>query len=236
MFLHYLLPGLLTANCAYLLGSISFAIIVTKKFASVDVRTVGSGNAGATNVLRAAGKKASALVFLLDFLKCVAAMFLGAFLFNLFSKIGEPVAFADAVRYYGMGIGGICCLAGHVYPIYFQFKGGKGMVTCAAMIAMFDWRVIIVGIILFTIILLIGKRVSVASVGSMLFYPVVTFLFTYFLDYKHGFLCRFESIPFAFVVTSTVFASFLSLIIILTHIPNIKRLLKGEESKINFKS
>ena len=234
MFYRFILPGFLTAIEAYLLGSISFSIIITRKFASVDVRSVGSGNAGATNVLRAAGKKASALTFLLDFSKCVVAMFLGSFLFRLFAGFCEETATTPLSHYFGLFMGGIFCLLGHIYPLYFQFRGGKGVVTCAAMIAIIDWRVFLIGITLFLLIVLITRMVSLGSIIAMTLYPVVTFLITYFGDYKQLFWSRHEAIPFSFVIASTVFACVLTIVILLTHIPNIKRIIKGTESKINF--
>ena len=134
-----ILPLLLSALVGYLLGSISFAILLTKAFAHEDVRAHGSGNAGATNVLRVAGKKASALTFLLDFCKCVASVLVGYFLVK-HACVANGVD--PEMARLGMYAAGFCCMIGHMYPLYFGFRGGKGVVTTAAMMLLLDWRVL----------------------------------------------------------------------------------------------
>ena len=119
-----ILPLLLSALVGYLLGSISFAILLTKAFAHEDVRAHGSGNAGATNVLRVAGKKASALTFLLDFCKCVASVLVGYFLVK-HACVANGVD--PEMARLGMYAAGFCCMIGHMYPLYFGFRGGKGI-------------------------------------------------------------------------------------------------------------
>ena len=116
-----ILPLLLSALVGYLLGSISFAILLTKAFAHEDVRAHGSGNAGATNVLRVAGKKASALTFLLDFCKCVASVLVGYFLVK-HACVANGVD--PEMARLGMYAAGFCCMIGHMYPLYFGFRGG----------------------------------------------------------------------------------------------------------------
>ena len=114
-----ILPLLLSARVGYLLGSISFAILLTKAFAHEDVRAHGSGNAGATNVLRVAGKKASALTFLLDFCKCVASVLVGYFLVK-HACVANGVD--PEMARLGMYAAGFCCMIGHMYPLYFGFR------------------------------------------------------------------------------------------------------------------
>ena len=136
-----ILPLLLVAAAGYLLGSISFAIILTRVFAHEDVRSHGSGNAGATNVLRVAGKKASALTFLCDFLKCALSVAIGYYALHFICLANgiDPV-----LARLGMYAAGFCCIIGHMYPLYFGFRGGKGVVTAAAMILLLDWRVFLI--------------------------------------------------------------------------------------------
>ena len=235
MFVRFILPGVLTAVIAYLLGSISFSIIITQKFSHIDVREVGSGNAGATNVLRAAGKRASALTFLLDFAKCAAAMGIGVLLFSAFANISVVTPTTHLSRQFGLYVGGIFCLLGHVFPVYFGFRGGKGVVTCAAMITMIDWRAALIGITIFIVLLICTRIVSLSSILTLLCHPIVTYLLTYYSDYRQGFLCRFKDVPFSFVISNTVFAALLAVVVLLTHIPNIRRILKGQEKKIKFR-
>ena len=146
-----ILPLLLSALVGYLLGSISFAILLTKAFAHEDVRAHGSGNAGATNVLRVAGKKASALTFLLDFCKCVASVLVGYFLVK-HACVANGVD--PEMARLGMYAAGFCCMIGHMYPLYFGFRGGKGVVTTAAMMLLLDWRVFLICFAVFLLVFL----------------------------------------------------------------------------------
>ena len=119
-----------TAVAGYLLGSINWSIILTWFFKDKeDIRKYGSGNAGMTNVLRSVGKLPAVLTFAGDFLKCVAALLLSqAFVAWL---APASVEFYDVARY----VAGMACVLGHIFPIYYGFRGGKGVVTSAAMIA-----------------------------------------------------------------------------------------------------
>ena len=214
-----ILPLLLVAAAGYLLGSISFAIILTRVFAHEDVRSHGSGNAGATNVLRVAGKKASALTFLCDFLKCA----LSVAIICLANGI-DPV-----LARLGMYAAGFCCIIGHMYPLYFGFRGGKGVVTAAAMILLLDWRVFLICFAFFALVFAWKKTVSLASICGCLLYPIVTFFITFFIDYKIG------GLPGFYVAMATAVAALIGATVIVKHRANIKRILAGEEKPISFK-
>ena len=218
----FILPGIVVAVVAYLLGSLSFSIILTRIFKNhADIRSYGSGNAGATNVLRSVGKKAAALTFLLDFLKCVVAVLVGKLVFGYFAGVyGAP----DVVIQYGAFIAGFACLLGHVFPIYFGFRGGKGVVTSAAMMALIDWRVFLIVLLVFILGSVLGAAV----------YPVATFLVTFFFDYRMQFLSMVSDATLSYVIASTVFALLIGLTVIILHRANIKRLLAGEEKRISF--
>ena len=124
-----------TAVAGYLLGSINWSIILTWFFKNKeDIREYGSGNAGMTNVLRSVGKLPAVLTFVGDFLKCVVALLLSQAFVALLAP--ESVEFYDVARY----VAGVACVLGHIFPIYYGFRGGKGVVTSAAMIALTDWR------------------------------------------------------------------------------------------------
>ena len=210
-----ILPLLLSALVGYLLGSISFAILLTKAFAHEDVRAHGSGNAGATNVLRVAGKKASALTFLLDFCKCVASVLVGYFLVK-HACVANGVD--PEMARLGMYAAGFCCMIGHMYPLYFGFRGGKGVVTTAAMMLLLDWRVF-----------LKKRMVSLSSITAAAIYPVVTFCMTYFVD------CCVGGLPVLYVVMATLVAALIGATVIIKHRANIKRIRNGTESTISFK-
>ena len=207
-----ILPLLLSALVGYLLGSISFAILLTKAFAHEDVRAHGSGNAGATNVLRVAGKKASALTFLLDFCKCVASVLVGYFLVK-HACVANGVD--PEMARLGMYAAGFCCMIGHMYPLYFGFRGGKGVVPTAAM--------------MFLLVFLKKRMVSLSSITAAAIYPVVTFCMTYFVD------CCVGGLPVLYVVMATLVAALIGATVIIKHRANIKRIRNGTESTISFK-
>ena len=146
--LNVLLYGVLTGVIAYLLGSISFSIIFTKLFShKQDIRTMGSGNAGATNVLRSVGPKAAICTFIFDFAKGILSVFIGRQLFaymTTFTSI-EGIGSGELIQY-GAYIAGFCCAMGHIFPIFFGFKGGKGVLTSWAIIALIDWRAFVMAV------------------------------------------------------------------------------------------
>ena len=221
-----ILPLLLVAAAGYLLGSISFAIILTRVFAHEDVRSHGSGNAGATNVLRVAGKKASALTFLCDFLKCALSVAIGYYALHFICLANgiDPV-----LARLGMYAAGFCCIIGHMYPLYFGFRGGKGVVTAAAMILLLDWRVFLICFAFFALVFAWKKTISLASICGCLLYPIVTFFITFFSDYKIG------GLPGFYVAMATAVAALIGATVIVKHRANIKRILAGEEKPISFK-
>lgn len=165
-----ILPFLLTAVAAYLVGSVDFSIITTQFFARTDVRQHGSGNAGTTNVLRTAGRLPAALTFVGDFCKCVAAVLIGRFLFHFFGTTAmAPI--------YITGTAGLFCVLGHIFPLFFGFRGGKGVATTAGLALMVDWRGFVVGMSIFAVLLLLTRIVSLSAlvaVGSM---PLVVYGF-----------------------------------------------------------
>lgn len=225
-FSHLILPLSLSALVGYLLGSISFAIILTKAFIKDDVRNFGSGNAGATNVLRAAGRRASALTFALDFLKCAASVFVG---YRIVLWACNTYMLDLSYAWLGMYAAGILCIIGHMYPLYFGFRGGKGVVTASAMMAMIDWRVFLVCFVVFFGIFFWKKIVSLSSVSAAVTYPIATLVITFLIDYRlHGYSA-------GYVITATAVALIAGFAVIIKHKENIKRLLKGEEKPISFR-
>lgn len=211
-----ILAYVISAVAAYLLGSISFSIIITKQFAGTDVRTHGSGNAGATNVLRTAGKLPALLTFAGDFLKCVAAVIITLAVANAFNINGE---YRECLKY----TAGISCMLGHIFPAFFGFKGGKGVTTAAAIIVLLDWRVFLIAIVIFAVLVLITRYVSLGSVCAAASLPFSTIVFQIADHQKHP-------------LVNTLLVSCITLIIIVKHHENISRLINGTESKIHSKS
>ena len=190
---------------AYLLGSINFAIIISGKKYKQDIRDHGSKNAGMTNMMRTYGKKAAGLTLLGDALKAVAACLVG---YVLIGSLGAYIA-------------GLFCILGHIFPIFYRFKGGKGVVTTAVAILMCNPIVFVVLFLLFVIIVLFTKYISLGSVVCVMLYPLL-------LDSVSRI---FTGHPTPYVV----FAMITAVVVVVKHWGNIKRLAAGKESKFSFK-
>lgn len=199
------------AVISYLLGSISFAVIVSRLFAKDDVRSHGSGGAGMTNVLRTYGKGPAVVTAVGDFSKAVAAIFLSRWLFGF---VG--ITYVDAGY-----IAGLFALLGHVYPLYFGFRGGKGVMTTLGIVLVINPVVFLIIVAIFLPLILITKIVSLASVLGALSYPVITYI-----------MARALNRPPLF---NTLFAAVYAAIILIMHRGNIKRLLNGTEYKFGQK-
>ena len=231
---NYVLQAIAVTVIGYLLGSISFSIIFTKHYAHKDIRAFGSGNAGATNVLRSVGKKAAALTFVFDFLKAVVSMFLGAVVFRFFSPASVDAVVVEIMTKYGVYIGGMSCIFGHIYPLYFGFKGGKGVITTAALMLLMDWRVFLIEMVVFFVSFAIKRIVSLSSILAAAVYPFATLAITVLLDYPY-YLAR-TSMEYAasYVAVTTVVSTVIGILVLVKHRENIKRLRLGEEKPIQF--
>lgn len=210
----------LTATAAYLLGSINFAIIFSKNIKGVDVRNYGSGNAGATNVLRVAGKKAGILTFLCDMLKGAAAVALGYCVCKFFLYDINPI-FKSV---YGAYVCGFFCMIGHCWPVFYGFKGGKAAATGLAIFACCCWPSAVAGAVVFGITLLISRKVSLSSLVATVAVAGVSVICGY-TDYFY-----FEGINGTVICVISVLAAIL---IFYRHKKNIERLINGEEKDIS---
>ena len=196
-----MVKAILILIISYLLGSINTSIIVGKIKSGEDIRKFGSGNAGATNTLRTFGKSAAILVVLGDVLKAVISILIAKLIWS------ENLA---------VYISGIGVILGHNFPIFFCFKGGKGIVVSATASLFADWRVGLVIIIISLLIMIITKYVSLGSViGACL---IVVF----------GLI--FRGIDIDFLVFSIIVGG----LAIIMHKKNIVRLIKGTENKLSF--
>jgi acyl phosphate:glycerol-3-phosphate acyltransferase len=191
---------ILAALAGYLLGSLNSSLIVGK-FYRVDVRQHGSGNAGTTNTLRTLGKKAALFVLLGDIVKGVLAYIAGYCI-------------------YGGHFGGMLCgtaaVLGHVWPVYFGFKGGKGVLTSLAVLMMIDWPIALSLLGVFIIILLISRYVSLGSIIAAFLFPTM-------------------AIALGRNTETIIFSTIIAVLIIFKHHTNIKRLFEGTESRFSFR-
>lgn len=222
-------PVLIVAVGSYLLGSINAAVIISKIVGKGDIRTMGSGNAGTTNVLRSLGKGAAVLTFAFDALKCVAAVVPTRIWFTILCNAN---GIDPHIANYGIYIAGFFCMLGHIFPVYFKFKGGKGVVTLAATIALLDWRVFLICFGIFAIVFFTSRMMSLCSVLGSIAYPIVTFCMIFFVDYKMG--LQPTGLTLGYVISMTVISAVLGGVVIAKHHGNIKRILNGTERKVSF--
>lgn len=218
-----------TAVIAYLLGSFSFAIIFTRAQVDKDIREMGSGNAGFTNVLRSVGVGPAILTIMCDFLKGIIAVLIGWWIFSNLT-VTNDVAPLEYVKY-GRYLAGLFAVLGHTFPLYYGFKGGKGVTTTAALLAVVDIRLFLVTILSFLIIFFITRIISLGSLACAALMPVYTCLITYFFDYLPS-LGTENELRFRFVLISTACILAVGLLVIIMHTENIQRLFRGEEKKI----
>lgn len=200
---------------AYLIGSVNFAVIFSKAFMKKDVREVGSGNAGATNVLRSAGVLPGILTFLCDALKGFVASYLGKIVFEMIDK-PEPNEYGIIGAY----ICGLACMIGHILPIFFKFKGGKGVATSVGIFAVCSPVAIILGLAVFAIVTIATKYVSLASVIATVVVVTTSMIFR---------------LTDALIFQQFILSVTMGIIVIFKHKDNIKRLLNGTENKIGGK-
>ncbi len=210
---------LLIAVISYLLGSLNFSIILSRTVAKKDIRESGSGNAGATNMLRTYGKHFAVLTMLGDILKVALAILIAFLILNApleyFLKIAADKETAATMINY-KEFAGFFCVLGHIFPLYFKFKGGKGVAACTGMVILVDWRIALILFVIFVLTIVISKMISLGSIIIAVLYPVLIALF-----YQNLFL----------ILIAVLFAA----IVIVAHRANIKRILNGTENKLSDK-
>lgn len=198
---------------AYLIGSINFSVIISRKMAGFDVREKGSGNAGSTNVLRSVGKKAAALTLLCDILKGVVAIGIAI----ICGKIAKESSSAILVQ-----CASIAVIIGHTYPIFFEFKGGKGVATSLGVLLITNWQIGLICLVFALVLMIFTQMVSVGSVTAAILLPVLTI---FAIGTEH------YIVPGNYILFSIIMAA----IVLFNHRSNIKRILEGKENKISFK-
>lgn len=199
------------AIIAYLIGSINFSVIFSKKMAGFDVREKGSGNAGTTNMLRSVGKKAAAITLVCDILKGVVAILIALLIGRMVDGANTSALVQTA---------GIAVILGHTFPIFFKFKGGKGVATSLGVLIMSNWQIGLICLVFALILIALTQMVSVGSIAAAVLYPVLTLF-----------------IPQNYIAEGNylIYSILLAVLIIFNHRENVKRLLNGTENRISFK-
>jgi len=201
-----LLPSLLLVLVyvliPYLLGSINTAILVSKHFYHDDIRKYGSGNAGFTNVMRTYGKKAAIITFVGDILKTIAAILIGWCVFGYLTAY----------------IAGFACFLGHIFPVFYNFKGGKGVLCMATVMLMLCWRIFLTLVVVFVGIVLATKYISAGSVICAMMFPLMLNR----MNNTGIYMIEFIAIAMAVIV-------------VIKHRANLRRIFDGTESKFKIK-
>ncbi len=212
-----MIEGIIMAIIAYCIGSINFSIIISKKMAGFDIREKGSGNAGTTNMLRAVGKKAAAITLLCDVLKGVVAIVISIIIGNMVQGANKELL---------LQIAGIAVVIGHTFPIFFSFKGGKGVATSLGILLMSNWQIGLICLVFAIVLMALTKMVSLGSCGAAVLFPVLTL----FINQNYTILTEGKKGS-----NYLIYSIILAVIVLYNHRSNIKRLLNGTENKISFK-
>lgn len=198
-----LVSAVIMAAAAYLIGSVNFSIILSKLIAGKDIRESGSGNAGATNMLRTYGKKMGALTLLLDVLKGVVTVW-------LVKEFSDSLTLA----YFA----GLFVILGHNFPIYFGFKGGKGVATSLGVVLVLDWKVGLIAAVIAISIMALTRYVSLGSICGGALFIIIEFVKALITG----------DISAVRLICTVLIGGLL----IVRHHANIKRLLNGTENKL----
>lgn len=218
----------LSAVVSYLLGSISFAVIFSWIFSHDDVRKYGSGNAGATNVFRTIGIKAGICTFICDLLKGALALWLSNCIYSAIVAPENGSGLAE--RSICLGIAGLFALLGHLYPLYFNFRGGKGVLTLAGIILMLSPIRFLCLLGVFIIVFALTRLVSAGSCICALCYPIITFVYCYFIEHARA----PQNYSMRYVLFQTGIALIFGSIVLIKHRTNIARIFAGTEAKMEF--
>lgn len=222
---------IVVAVISYLIGSINFSILLSKAISGKDIRESGSGNAGATNMLRTHGKKMGVITLLLDVLKGVVAILFAIFvvqLLNQYRLVSFPTSLAQTaplpemidimpVKY----LAGVCVILGHNFPLYFGFKGGKGVATSLGVVLMLDWKVGLIVAVFAIAIMAITRYVSLGSIIGGAAFIIAEFAKAFITH-------EYNAVQLVCVVI-------IGGLLIARHHANISRLIHGTENKLSFK-
>lgn len=203
----------LCALCGYFLGSIPFGLVLTRLAGYGDIRKIGSGNIGATNVLRTGNKWLALLTVLLDAFKAGIAAYIATKVIS--SQDMFFLSIATKTNIVGGLIAGSFGVIGHMFPVWLKFKGGKGVSSAFGLLLMTNWQIALIALATWLFMAFTFKYSSLSALTAAISMPVVSF--------------------FMLPIIYTIFYTFIVVLVIAKHHANIVRLIKGNESKISFK-
>ena len=207
---------IIMAAIAYLIGSINFSVIISKKMAGFDVRDKGSGNAGSTNVLRTVGKKAAIITLVCDILKGVVSVLIALLVGAI---AGESANSAIVVE-----IAALAVVIGHTFPVFFGFRGGKGVATSLGVILIVNWKIGLICLVFALALMALTRMVSLGSISASVLFAVLTMFI------RDSYIGGID-FDFSFII----FGILLAALVIFNHRSNLKRIINGTENKLNFK-
>ena len=205
---------IIIAIIAYLVGSINFSVIISKRMAGFDVREKGSGNAGTTNMLRNLGVKAAVITLLCDILKGVVVILIAILVGNIINGLDDALL---------VQLAGIFVIIGHTFPIFFKFRGGKGIATSLGVLLMINWQIGLICLVFALVLMAITRMVSVGSIAAAILFPVLVI-----------FIGQNYIVPvnnWSYLIFSVIIA----ILVLFNHRKNLKRIFTGKENKISFK-
>lgn len=208
-----------TVVFSYLFGSLNSAIIVCKLWKHKDIREYGSKNAGLTNVLRVFGKGPALATLIFDLIKGVAAVLICRI---VVTDVMDVTFFGDS-KFIGY-LAGFIVMIGHIFPVFYGFHGGKGVLLAATTLLTIDPLTCALSVGVFILLVVITKYVSVGSIAAAISYPIFTFIVqSFIIKYPEG------------VIPNTIVAALIGAVIVYMHKPNIQRLMNGTENKFGSK-
>ena len=202
---------ILVAIIAYAIGSVNFSIIFSKKFAGFDVREKGSGNAGTTNMLRSVGKGLAALTLICDILKGVVAVLVAFWIGKIATNVKPEIL---------VQLAGFFAVVGHTFPVYFGFKGGKGVATSLGILLLINWQIGLICLVFALLVMALTRMVSLGSISAAILFPILV------LFIKSNYIVEGSYFVFSIII---------AVLVVFNHRENVKRLLNGTENKISFK-
>lgn len=205
---------IIIAIISYLIGSVNFSVILSKRIAGFDVREKGSGNAGSTNMLRSVGKGAAALTLVCDILKGVVAIGIAILFGNMVPDSNKELL---------LQIAGVMVVIGHTFPVFFNFKGGKGVATSLGVLLLSNWQIGLICLVFALVLMALTRMVSLGSCTAAVLFPVLTL----FIDQHYTILTEGKSGNVYFI-----YSVILAAIVLFNHRENIKRIYNGTENRL----